>query len=220
MHIQASSESCKTTHPPLSTPYNLLDEGLDPRRVRAQVERVLELYLNIEYFSLDGGAIIRRLIAEARDGAPPSTRDASPIQSEKDIALWKATIGRKLQRLSPAHRHVLVEAAQVHRQVRYLQNQSQNVDTVLASPVRLAQLSRKTRKPDAGDELRFLSGFIAASISDLKEQRNRLVRGGAYREAVLLFWMLIEQPGSRELAAVGGNDEQARADQQDYCLRN
>jgi hypothetical protein len=187
MYTTVGSDSC--SRPPLRIPSHLLqthDERLDPRRVRSEVERVLDLYLSVDFFSMSGGAVHRRMVRQA-EGEAPLPHQGNVVQAEKEIALWKATIGRKLNRLARHHEKALVSAAQTKRQIRDYENQVMQLDAILRSPSR-SQGIRKHR-----DHVQFVRDFLHASLGEIRAQRNSAVRGGLYREAVLVFWMVITQ---------------------------
>lgn len=224
-----TGHTCQTSTAPCllannSTNQIVNETTLDPRRVRAEVERVLDLYLSVEFFSLSGGATIRRMVAAAagekkrKKAERKGKRDPEEIHSvcstkpepsrvkscgvsispaDKSMALWKATIGRKLSRLERRHETVLIDAAETRRQIDQARNQTERLSFVLDSPSRSIAIRKfRSRVQDLRD-------ITNAMAEQLAEDRNRLVRGGLYREAVILFWMAITAT------------EEIRA----YCLR-
>lgn len=179
-----------------------------PENVRCEVERVLDFYLDIEYFDdacisgrLDAGQVqrfrrsaSRRVILDT-DGYPIHAVDrgesrerirsrahasvSTVASTDRDRQLWKSTIGVKLKHLAVGAEKALIKAATLRRARNECRNHIRNLDQVLGSP------SGSLAVKDIRGDLQFLKSMAVAMAEKFHTDRKRLVRSATYRDACM-----------------------------------
>lgn len=195
------------------------DRGaMDASAIRAEIERLLDAYLAVEYFSLrgqefpvaDDSRVLARYFGRRRPPAPmygaqysvaprdcreltarkaaPETTRVSMPQPFREPQLWKATIARRLAQLPHASQDALLLAAEYRRTVAELRRGVIRVDVVLRSPSTCVQIGKRDTQ-----RLRDLREVSAALADLVATERKRLVLGKRYTEAVFLLWLAISE---------------------------
>ena len=153
---------------------------IDPRSVQSDVERVLHRFCRIEYFGL--GSIAGKVTGDTRSSSGETT-----VATDRDAQLWKSTIARKLGHLPGTHRKALQRAAEIKIAIAELAREERDLGYLLVAP--RAQYSiRKAR--GKVEDLKTITGAMAAV---LQRDRERLVRGAVYREAILMLWHVMNE---------------------------
>lgn len=218
-----------------------MDTTDDLAAIREDVERAVELYVQLSYFTLGstageldagharhvgvrqhrtrrvfrgeygqrlasvlpGGTVEQGVSRTGRAGG-----FASP-ESDRDVMLWKSTIGRKLGRLDEPERRALEHAAKLRVAIRELRGVVSRTDALLGSPaarkrltpndVRLMQtetddivriLGRAADREWSGttiDRIRKEQGYRRRIIEACTGRRRSIVNSQMYANSAMIF---------------------------------
>lgn len=176
--------------------------------VHHEIERMLEFWLDIEYFDdgcisgrLDAGQVQRfgrsasrriirnsdgdQIVAVDRGESHETIRSRSNTcvsivaATDRDRQLWKSTIGVKLKHLAVEAEKALVKGATLRRARTECRNHIRNLDNVLGSP------SGSLAVKDIRGDLQFLKSMAVAMAEKFHTDRKRLVRSAVYRDACM-----------------------------------
>jgi len=164
------------------TSYRETPPRVDAQKIRRAVERVIDLYLEIEYFGLQAATLDpdSRITGGAANPAP-----------ERHLKLWKSTVARVLASLEPAHRRALVNCGD-HRRDEYEYGRS------AARLKRLVDDPRRgTMKPALRREASEALATDRAITEVIHECRAKLERTKTYGDATLLFWIEVGDRDAR-----------------------
>lgn len=181
--IPACFDSCVHGHDgPDGTTYRENSRRVDVQKIRRAVERVIDLYLEIEYFGLQAATL---------DPDSRVSGGASSPAPDRHLRLWKSTVARVLAALEPQHRRALLHCGDYRRDEYRYGRSAARIAKLLADP-RRGVMSAALRK-DAAEAL----GTDRAVTELIHDCRRELERSKTYGDATLLFWIEIGERDAR-----------------------
>lgn len=155
---------------PPDSPY---PRRMDSHKIRRAVERVVDLYCEIEYFGLQAAPL------------DPDTRISGGTASagpDRHAKLWKSTVARILAALPLASRRALERGAGLRSNEYEWARNCAGLTRAISNP-RIGNHRGKRADLTATSEL--ANGIYAL----IRQERERLERNRSYTEAALLFWI-------------------------------
>lgn len=180
--LQADFDSCVRPNGRNESDNRETPPRVDAQKIRRAVERVIDLYLEIEYFGLQAAAL---------DPDSRITGGATSPAPERYLKLWKSTVARVLASLEPEHRRALVDCGD-HRRNEYEYGRScARLKRLLDDP------RRGTMKPALRREAAEALATDRAITEVIHDCRAKLERTKAYGTATLLFWIEVGDRDTR-----------------------
>jgi len=146
---------------------------MDASKIRRAVERVIDLYLEIDYFGIQ---------AAAYDPDTRITGGTASAAPDRHTRLWKASVARILAALPAESRHALERVAELRaNEYEYARNCA-CFTRALANP-RVS--NHRGRRADLSEYQKLANAIYGA----IRTERERSQRAHSYTEAALLFWI-------------------------------